>query len=307
MRWRAVGMLQAGARQSAVVRELNVHRNVIHKLWNHYQRDQSASRRRGSGCRRITTTADDRYLLQSARRRRTLTARQLASQLSAAAGRPISRQTVSRRLHEGGLLARRPVVCVPLSPAHVRARLHLAREHRSWTSEQWGHVLFTDESRFNIQNDSRSAMIWRNQGTRYRAPNIVERDHYRGDGLLVWAGIATNGRTDLYMFVGGSFTAVRYHDEILHPLARPFIATMGTDALFMEDNAHPHRARLVRSYLESETIPHQITGPESHTACVGHVGKTDCRPQCATRLPPRAPTSLTTGMGTTATTTDQRH
>ncbi|GBM03692.1 hypothetical protein AVEN_134919-1 [Araneus ventricosus] len=29
MRWRAVGMLQAGARQFAVGRELNVHRSVI--------------------------------------------------------------------------------------------------------------------------------------------------------------------------------------------------------------------------------------------------------------------------------------
>ncbi|GBL94164.1 hypothetical protein AVEN_163494-1 [Araneus ventricosus] len=101
MRWRAVHMLQAGARQSAVAKELNAHRSVIHRLWNHYQRDQNASRIRGSGRRRITTTADYRYLLQCAKRRRTLTARQLASQLSAAAGRPISRQTVSRRLHEG--------------------------------------------------------------------------------------------------------------------------------------------------------------------------------------------------------------
>ncbi|GBL77950.1 hypothetical protein AVEN_143277-1 [Araneus ventricosus] len=95
MCWRAVGMLQTGARQSAVARELNVHRSVIHRLWKHYQRDRNASRRRGSGRWRITTTADDRYLLQCAIRRRTLTARQLASQLSAAAGRPISRQTVS--------------------------------------------------------------------------------------------------------------------------------------------------------------------------------------------------------------------
>ncbi|GBM83127.1 hypothetical protein AVEN_40095-1 [Araneus ventricosus] len=116
--WRAVGMLQAGARQSALARELDVHRSVIHRLWNHYQRYQNASRRRGSGRRRITTTADDLYLLQRARRRRTLTERQLASQLSAAAGRPISHDTVSRRLHEGRLFARRPVVCVPLSPQH---------------------------------------------------------------------------------------------------------------------------------------------------------------------------------------------
>ncbi|GBM01210.1 hypothetical protein AVEN_253611-1 [Araneus ventricosus] len=118
-------MLQAGARQSAIARELNVNRSVIHTLWSHYQRDQNASRRRGSGHRRITTTADDRYLLQCARRRRTLTARQLGSQLSAAAGRPKSRQTMSRRLHEGGLFARRPVARVPLSPAYVRGCIGL--------------------------------------------------------------------------------------------------------------------------------------------------------------------------------------
>ncbi|GBO43002.1 hypothetical protein AVEN_47621-1 [Araneus ventricosus] len=50
-------------------------------------------------------------------------------------------------------------------------------------------------------------------------------------------------------------TVVRYRDEILHPLVRPFIAAMGTDTIFMDGNARPHRARLVRSYLESETIP----------------------------------------------------
>ncbi|GBN35426.1 hypothetical protein AVEN_199901-1 [Araneus ventricosus] len=105
MRWKAVGMLHAGARQSAFARELNVHLSAIHRLKNHYQRDQNASRRRGTGRRRITKTADNRYLLQCARRRGTLTARQLASQLSAAAGMPKYRQTVSRRLHEGGLFA----------------------------------------------------------------------------------------------------------------------------------------------------------------------------------------------------------
>ncbi|GBN12540.1 hypothetical protein AVEN_166308-1 [Araneus ventricosus] len=31
IRWRAVGLLQSGARQSAVARELNVHRSVIHR------------------------------------------------------------------------------------------------------------------------------------------------------------------------------------------------------------------------------------------------------------------------------------
>ncbi|GBM85486.1 hypothetical protein AVEN_129612-1 [Araneus ventricosus] len=90
-------------------------------------------------------------------------------------------------------------------------------------------------------------MIWREPGTRYRTPNIVERGHYRGGGLLVWAGgIATNGRTDLYVFSGGSVTSVRYRDEILHPLVRAFIAAMCTDAIFMDDNArHINQAQTI--------------------------------------------------------------
>ncbi|GBM82421.1 hypothetical protein AVEN_125857-1 [Araneus ventricosus] len=84
--------------------------------------------------------------------------------------------------------------------------------------------------------------------------------HPRKRALQRWrvtclAGTATNGRTDLFVFAGGCVTAVRYRNEILHPLVRPFIAAMGTDAIFMDDNARPYRARLVRSYLESETIP----------------------------------------------------
>ncbi|GBO18726.1 hypothetical protein AVEN_167519-1 [Araneus ventricosus] len=68
-------------------------------------------------------------------------------------------------------------------------------------------------------------------------------------GLFVWAGMATNGRTYLYVFAGDSVTAVRYRDEIIHPLVRSFIAALGTDAVFMDDNARPHRARFVRSFV----------------------------------------------------------
>ncbi|GBN07333.1 hypothetical protein AVEN_96598-1 [Araneus ventricosus] len=90
----------------------------------------------------------------------------------------------------------------------------------------------------------------------------------------------------------------RYRDDILHPIVRLFIAAMGTDAKFMDDQARPHRARLVRSYLESETIPQMAWPARSPDlnpirACLGHVGKTDCRSHCSARHPPLAPTSIT--------------
>ncbi|GFU12769.1 transposable element Tcb1 transposase [Trichonephila clavipes] len=75
------------------------------------------------------------------------TAGEIARHTTQATGRPISRFTVARRLHSGGVFARRPVRCVPLTPAHRRRRSLWCREHRNWRDNEWGRVLFTDESR----------------------------------------------------------------------------------------------------------------------------------------------------------------
>ncbi|GFU76434.1 transposable element Tcb1 transposase [Trichonephila clavipes] len=114
-----------------------------------------------SGRPRGTTPADDRYIVLQARRNRRQTAGEIARHTSQATGRPISRFTVARRLHGGGLFARRPVRCVPLTPAHRRRRSLWCREHRNWRDNEWGRVLFTDESRFSLSSDSHRILIWR--------------------------------------------------------------------------------------------------------------------------------------------------
>ncbi|GFV17965.1 transposable element Tcb2 transposase [Trichonephila clavipes] len=143
------------------------------------------------------------------------------------------------------LYARRPVVCVPLNGRQRRNRLCWAREHVSWTQQQWASVLFTDESRFTMESDSGRLLIWREQRTRYHQSNTVERHSYRGGGILVWAGISLGGHTDLHVFHGGTVTGLRYRDEILDPYVRPYAAAIGNDFILMDDNARPHRARIV--------------------------------------------------------------
>ncbi|UYV68288.1 hypothetical protein LAZ67_5003704 [Cordylochernes scorpioides] len=55
-------------------------------------------------------------------------------------------------------------------------------------------------------------------------------------------------------FSGGTFTAQRYRDEILEPYLRPYRDQIDHNLIFMDDNARPHRARLVNEYLQSENI-----------------------------------------------------
>ncbi|GFX57606.1 transposable element Tcb2 transposase [Trichonephila clavipes] len=112
-----------------------------------------------------TTPTDDRYIVLKARRNRRQTAGEIARHTTQATGRPISRFTVARRLHGGGLFARRPVRCVPLTPPSEKA-FSVVPEHRNWRDNEWGRVLFTDESRFSLSSDSHRILIWRERGSR---------------------------------------------------------------------------------------------------------------------------------------------
>ncbi|GFV57988.1 transposable element Tc1 transposase [Trichonephila clavipes] len=111
-----------------------------------------------SGRPRGTTPADDRYIVLQARRNRRQTAGEIARHTTQETGRQISRFTVARRLH-GGLFARCPVRCVPLTPAHRKRRSLWCREHRNCRDNEWGRVLFTDESRFNLSCNSHRILI----------------------------------------------------------------------------------------------------------------------------------------------------
>ncbi|GFU41372.1 transposable element Tcb1 transposase [Trichonephila clavipes] len=133
-------------------------------------------RKFSSGRPRGTTPTDDRYIGLQARRNRRQTAEEIARHTTQATGRPISRFTVARRLNGGGLFARRPVQCAPLTPVHRRRRSLWCREYWNWRDNEWERVLFTDESRFSFSSDSHRILIWRERGSRNHPSNIIERD-----------------------------------------------------------------------------------------------------------------------------------
>ncbi|GFW93148.1 hypothetical protein TNCV_3888891 [Trichonephila clavipes] len=73
-----------------------------------------------------------------------------------------------------------PYTGVPLTPAHRRRRSLWCREHRNWRDNEWGRVLFTDESRFSLSSDSHRILIWRE-----REAAIIPRTSLKGTGMEV--------------------------------------------------------------------------------------------------------------------------
>ena len=71
---------------------------------------------------------------------------------------------------------------------------------------------------------------------------------------MVWGGISLGGRTALHVLARGSLTAIRYRDEILIPLVRPYAGAVGPGFLLMQDNARPHVAGVCQQFLQEEGI-----------------------------------------------------
>ncbi|GFW82161.1 transposable element Tcb2 transposase [Trichonephila clavipes] len=203
-------------------------------MWNRFKETGNVRRRPGAGRPRATTSSYDRYIQLTARRNRTENATQLQRQFLLATGRRVSSQTARNRLHEGGLYARRPMVCIPLTPHHRAARRRWAAEHRDWEQHDWSQVLFTDESQFSLESDTRRVLVWRDRGTRNNPAFVRERSQYRRAGWMLWGGISIGGRTDLHIIRNGGIDGPK------------------------DDNARPHRARLVENMLEAETIQRMV-------------------------------------------------
>ncbi|GFX26048.1 transposable element Tcb2 transposase [Trichonephila clavipes] len=113
-RGRIIGKLEERRSVTSVAAEFGIAHSIVSRLWRQFQTTGTAIRGFSSGRLRGTTPAEDRYIVLQARRNRRQTAGEIARHTKQATGRPISRFTVARRLHGGGLFARRPVRCVSL-------------------------------------------------------------------------------------------------------------------------------------------------------------------------------------------------
>ncbi|GFW18989.1 chorion peroxidase [Trichonephila clavipes] len=218
MRGRIIGKIEEGRKITDVAREFDIAHSVVSRLWKSFKTTGMCSRRQGE-----VVKAD-------------------------------LPKTVARRLRGGGLYARRPVVCVPLTRQHRTARLQWCREHHNWTEQDWACVLFSDENRFSLSSDCRRQLIWRESGTAYRPENIQEKDRYPTCSIMVRAGIMINGRTRLHVVANGTMTGQRYIEEVLLPHVRLFRGAVGEKFVFMDDNATCHRTLAVQDCLDSEGI-----------------------------------------------------
>lgn len=249
-----VALIQDGRSQVYVASRYGVSRSTVQRVYARFIETGAYTRRPGTGPQRRTTRRDDRFIVSSILRNRHATAVEIRSDLQHVRNINVSERTIRRRLNEANLGNRRPATGPELSRAHRVARLRFAREHHHWNANDWGTVLFTDESRFCLRSPDGRGRVWRRSGERYAECTFSPRVSFQGGSVMVWAGISSQARTELYIVPRGSLTADRYINEILQDYVVPYAPFIGENFTLMQDNARPHAAHIVREYLNEVGI-----------------------------------------------------
>ncbi|UYV77284.1 hypothetical protein LAZ67_15000336 [Cordylochernes scorpioides] len=82
-------------------------------------------------------------------------------------------------------------------------------------------------------------------------------------GIMVWGGIGYHSRTPLVR-ISSTLNSQRYFSERLKPVVLPYLQGLPT-AIFEQDNARPHVARIVQRFFvnrQIELLPWPVSSPE---------------------------------------------
>ncbi|GFV99073.1 transposable element Tcb2 transposase [Trichonephila clavipes] len=252
-----IGMKTEGRSTRRVAGQVDRSECAVRNCWEQWTREGTHARKTWSGATKKTTRREDRRIVRQALVDPTVTRSTIREDVGVA----IVPQTISRHLAEANLKSERPFRALPLTPEHRQPRLQWCQARSMWNVTDWQKVVFSDESRFVLGTDDNRVRVWRRPGERYNSPHTVLHHTARTAGVMVWGAIAYDSRSTLIV-MRGTLTGQRYVEDILRPHVGPFLNGL-PGAIFQQDNARPHTARVAQDFLRHfQTLPWPTRSPD---------------------------------------------
>ncbi|GFT54044.1 transposable element Tcb1 transposase [Trichonephila clavipes] len=219
-----IGMKTAGWSTRRVAGQVDRSECAFRNCWEQWTREGTHARKTRSGATRKTTRREDRRIVRQALVDPTVT----RSTIRADVGVAIVPQTISRHLAETNLQSKRPFRALPLTSEHRNCVYSGAKPDQCGMSQIGKRLCLVMDP----------GLFWGQMMTVYRCGGALSYD----------------SRPTLIV-VRGNLTGQRYIDDILRPHVGPFLSGL-PGALFQQDNARPHTARVAQDFLRPfQTLP----------------------------------------------------
>ena len=199
IRHEVFALAREGIKQGAIAARVGLTRATVNHILKRHAATGSLVPGKSSGAPRKTTPRQDRALLRMVRQDRFLSARALTARMSNLYGMRAGRTTVNNRLLSRGYRAHRPTTKPLLTANHRRLRLEWAHRWRNLTVAHWQHVIFGDESRFQLYPVDGRLRVRRLPGERFRPGCQAHSVQAGGGSVHVWGAFHNSAKSPLVL------------------------------------------------------------------------------------------------------------
>lgn len=193
----------------------------------------------------------------------------ITNTLNTSLASPVSSRTVKRALNtQFGLSSHHARQKPFLKEVHILKRKDWAKEAAGWRKEEWGRIIWTDESSVELGESSYCPLVWRTSNEEYDRRCLVPTFKSGRSSVMVWGAIAYNWKGPLVIIPKDQRKGEDYARNILGgPLWDAYQQLSEERGLVkvMEDNAPVHTCRVAKEFRVShgmETLPHPAQSPD---------------------------------------------
>lgn len=249
-----VHLHEQGLGYKAIAKQTEKNISTVRYTIKRYKEDGTLTDRSKPGRPRAATTRDDRILVRKSRQDRFKGSTALVKDLKESTGTSIAPRTARRILQKYGLTARTPRRKPMLTSVHRKRRLEWAKEHKSWSLEQWSKVIFSDESNFDLQNIAGICQyVRRSVGEAYK-PQCVLPTVKHPLTVMIWGCFSARGAGRIHV-CEGRMNAEKYlkvmEDKLLKS-ARDLYKD--EEWIFQQDNAPCHTAKRCKEWFDTHGV-----------------------------------------------------
>jgi transposase len=245
-----IALRTAGLSLNAICTQLSLKKSTIRNVLKKFSVTGTVNTSRRSGRPRTVSSAGERALFRMAVSTRRKSCAQLRESFNVSRTRPVSSRTIRRILHRHKIFGRAAAKKLCLSPWTRTVRLQWCKTRRNLDVQNyWKRVIFSDEVRFSLRSDGR-VWVWRRPGERFLPQCTTGRNTSR-QSLMYWGFITWDG-TGVLIRCSNRMTATEYCEKLEQSCIQ--VATSEFDQIIMDDNAPIHRSRLVKSWMEDNSV-----------------------------------------------------
>ena len=147
-----------------------------------------------------------------------------------------------------------------ISQENIEKRKKFAEKHESWKNDDWGKVIFSDES-FLCAKKGGHKIIRLLEGENIDDDEFVDADDDKNK-ILVWGAICDERVVDL-IWINGTINQQVYENEILEKSVKTLAFLDDENGIFMLDNAPPHWAKTTTKWFQDNKIKKMFWPPQS--------------------------------------------